>query len=172
MYKKILGLGLILMLVGIGAFAATTETITLTTYYPAPYGVYLSLATKRISIGGLTPADQPNRDGDARFQPQPGVPENWPAGQPGELAYSQDTGDFYHYDGVHGKWAAAGGGGGVMYFDGFVSDTIPITWNPPNCPAGWTECGTSESISAVTSPYAGGIAPKNAYKITRVCVKN
>ncbi|RKY30351.1 MAG: hypothetical protein DRP68_06240, partial [Candidatus Omnitrophota bacterium] len=56
------------------------ESITVTTYYPSPYGVYNQLQTNRMAVGDtngdgqLTALDLPNRDGDIRLKPQPGDP--------------------------------------------------------------------------------------------------
>jgi hypothetical protein len=145
MGKKIFGLGLLFMAIGALAFADSMETLTLTTYYPAPYGVYFQLATKRLSVGLLTQADQPTRDGDIRLEPQTGSPTTaWPAGQPGQLAYSQDNDAFYHYNGS--AWVADGGGSGtVAYLDCAWGPTYVglSSCTPPACPAGWTSIGIS-----------------------------
>jgi len=42
---------LTLFLTGLFFFAHAQETITLTTYYPAPYGVYLELRAKKMALG-------------------------------------------------------------------------------------------------------------------------
>jgi len=48
MLKKILGLGILLCLV---SFAFAQETLTITTYYPSPYGVYREMRAQRMAIG-------------------------------------------------------------------------------------------------------------------------
>ena len=58
MFKKAKGLSLILVLtIGLWGgfllpcFSQSTETLTITTYYPSPFGVYGELRTKRMAIG-------------------------------------------------------------------------------------------------------------------------
>ena len=172
MYKKLLGLSVMFLTIGLWAFADNMETITLTTYYPAPYGVYFQLATKRLSVGGLTPADQPTRDGDIGLQGQPGDPGTWANGNAGQVSYSQDTGKLYHYDGINGKWASDSGGssGSVMYLDCAWSTLILSagTCTPPSCPGGWSPVATSKKVTGMVAPsqfwYCGNIE--------QVCVKN
>ncbi|MDD2702499.1 MAG: hypothetical protein PHC33_00615 [Candidatus Omnitrophica bacterium] len=111
------------------------ESITITTYYPSPYGVYNQLQTNRLAVGDtdgndtLDDADQPNRDGDIRLKAQAGNPAAWPAGQIGQFAYSSTQDSLYHYNGS--TWVASGGGGTCM-----------VTYNSPvgscSCPSGWT----------------------------------
>jgi len=156
------------------------ETITLTTYYPAPYGVYFQLATKRLSVGLLTQADQPNRDGDMRLQPQPGDPTDtiaWPVGPAGQLAYSQTKDAFYHSNGS--QWVADSGGssGTVMYLD--CAD-YGVSWAlhswpscmPIGCPVGWTSAGITSSITTVGADNTGMQVEIWGGKRTNVCVKN
>ncbi|MFA6357786.1 MAG: hypothetical protein WCY09_03860 [Candidatus Omnitrophota bacterium] len=70
------------------------EEITITSYYPSPYGLYNELETNRLAVGDtnnngtLDAADQPNRDGDIRLKAQTGNPTSWPAGTTGQFAYS------------------------------------------------------------------------------------
>jgi len=173
MYKKLLGLSVMFMVIGLWAFADNMETITLTTYYPAPYGVYFQLATKRLSVGLLTQADQPNRDGDMRLQPQPGDPAStvdWPVGQAGQLAYSQTKDAFYHSNGS--QWVADSGGssGTVVYLDCAWGPAFNglSTCVPPSCPAGWTSVGLSNRPTGVANynwNYTVGVTEN-------VCVKN
>lgn len=92
---------------------AAEESITITTYYPSPYGSYNELATNRLAVGdtngsgGLDAADQPNRDGDIRLKPQTGDPASWPAGTRGQFAYSSTQDSMYHHNGS--VWVASGG---------------------------------------------------------------
>jgi len=96
------------------------EDITITTYYPSPYGEYNELGTNRLSVGdtnndgNLDAADQPNRDGDIRIKPQAGDPTGWPAGTTGQFSYSNMNDSLYHYNGS--AWVASGGGG-ASYVD-------------------------------------------------------
>jgi hypothetical protein len=87
------------------------ESITITTYYPSPYGAYNELKTKKLAVGDT---DQPGREGSIKFAPQGGDPiSDWPAGKTGELAYSSVNNSFYYYDGS--GWQPFGGGGGVSF---------------------------------------------------------
>lgn len=173
MYKKLLGLGIGLMFFGVLAYADNMETITLTTYYPAPYGVYFQLAAKRLSVGLLTAADQPNHDGSIRFQPQTGDPTTaWTSGQPGELAYSQDNDKFYHYNSSN-KWVSdSSASGTVMYLDcgqAYYSWAPPSPCVPASCPAGWTSVTISTIFPAISVDTSGIILSR---KISNVCMKN
>jgi len=188
MYKKLFGLSVMFMAIGLWAFADNMETITLTTYYPAPYGVYFQLATKRLSVGLLTQADQPNRDGDMRLQPQPGDPTNtidWPVGQAGQLAYSQTKDAFYHSNGS--QWVADSGGssGTVMYLDcpaavQWYYDPISMSdvYGPyciaPACPTGWTSqiVFTKTAAASAASGVYSTIQSTVYYDNVRVCTKN
>ena len=85
------------------------EEITITTYYPSPYGVYNQLQTNRLAVGYTDAADQPNRDGDIRLKAQPGDPTTtWPAGTTGQFSYSSTQDSLYHYNGS--AWVASSGG--------------------------------------------------------------
>ena len=92
------------------------EDVTITTYYPSPYGEYDQLGTNRLAVGDtnndgtLNAADQPNRDGDIRLKAQAGNPTAWPGGTTGQFAYSSTQDSLYHYNGS--AWVASGGGGG------------------------------------------------------------
>jgi len=179
MYKKILGLSLGLLFVGALAFADNMETITLTTYYPSPYGVYFQLATKRLSVGLLLATDQPNRDGSIRFQPQTGNPGTWAAGKQGELAYNGDADyeGFYHYDTNKSAWVGdSSASGTVMYLDcPWIISYLGIgSCTPPNCPVGWTSTAITNSTTGTSmgaSSYSGLYTAVTG-KTTNVCVKN
>jgi hypothetical protein len=70
------------------------ESITITTYYPSPYGSYNELQSNKLAVGDtdgngtLDAADQPNRNGDIRLKAQTGNPTSWLAGTTGQFAYS------------------------------------------------------------------------------------
>jgi len=96
------------------SFLFAEESITITTYYPSPYGSYNELAANRLAIGDtngngtLDAADQPNRDGDIRLKAQTDDPAFWPAGTQGQFAYSSTQDSLYHYNGS--SWVASSGG--------------------------------------------------------------
>jgi hypothetical protein len=97
-----------------------TESLTITTYYPSPYGSFNRLQTKRLAMGDrngdgvLTDADQPPNDyqlyigRSVIYQPLNSLPA---VGTPGELAYNASADAFYYYN-ASGSWALLGGGGG------------------------------------------------------------
>ena len=99
---------------------AAEESITITTYYPSPYGSYSQLATNRLAVGdtdgdgSLGAGDQPNRDGDIRLKVQAGNPASWPSGTIGQVAYSSAQDSLYHYNGS--AWVASGGGISFTYY--------------------------------------------------------
>jgi len=143
------------------AFSQATppsENVTLTTYYPAPYGEYKEVSAFKLRLGG---APAPQNDGNVTFLPQTGNPDTktgaFANGETGEVAYSSTKNAFYYYDGS--KWAGLGGGGGggcyVSYsgtcITGFTNKGSAGTWGycaPPNShqtfrfrPAGGTTGG-------------------------------
>ncbi len=97
------------------SFILAGEEITITTYYPSPYGIYNHLQANRIAVGDtsgdgfLTDSDIPTRDGDIRLKPQAGNPASWPSGAIGQFSYSRVQDSLYHYNGS--TWVASGGGG-------------------------------------------------------------
>ncbi len=105
-----------ILLLGITFCFAEGEKITITTYYPAPYGVYNKLQSKKLAVGDtdddgqITSADLPNRNGDIRLKPQPNDPAIWFSGEEGQFAYSSMDDALYHYNGS--DWVKQGGGGG------------------------------------------------------------
>ncbi|MCK9431299.1 MAG: hypothetical protein M0R17_15130 [Candidatus Omnitrophica bacterium] len=125
------------------------ESITITTYYPSPYGSYNELATNKLAVGDtngngtLDAADQPNRNGDIRLKAQTGDPATWPAGAQGQIAYSSLNNSLYYYNGS--TWSASGGGGFSYTYYCFSSTTYgaPVCTNAGGsqgyCPSGYTQ---------------------------------
>jgi len=113
------------------------EEITITTYYPSPYGQYNQLATNGLAVGdangngSLDVGDQPNRDGDIRIKAQTGDPSTWPAGTSGQISYSSFDNSLHFYDGS--DWLVLGGGGGGGSY---------TAWGTTVCAAGWTAAYT------------------------------
>ena len=108
-------------------FLFAEESITITTYYPSPYGSYNQLTTNRLAMGDtngdgvMDASDQSNRDGDIRLKAQAGDPTTWPAGAPGQIAYSSTKDSLYVYG---TQWVAAGSGGGAS-FTYYCNNTAP-----------------------------------------------
>ena len=122
----VLAVGLIF---GFGvSFCFAEESITITTYYPSPYGVYNELQTNKFAVGDtsgdgqLSAADQPPANGQlytARsviYKPQSGTPAF--DAREGELVYNNTDDSLYLYNSF--SWVKQGGGGGcyVSYSGG------------------------------------------------------
>ncbi|MFC1658848.1 hypothetical protein ACFL1D_05650 [Candidatus Omnitrophota bacterium] len=113
------------------------EEVTITTYYPSPHGVYDELQSQKSAVGDtdgdnqLTTADLPNRDGDIRIKPQTGDPATWPAGQPGQIAYSADNETLYYWNSTTSQWV-----GGVAGTGSHAGWGIEITCTAGNPGAG------------------------------------
>ena len=72
----------ILVLPSLSFAANEQEEVTLTTYYPAPYGNYTEIEAASITLN-----------------PQTGNPTGWSAGREGEFRYSNyNDAFFYYYD--------------------------------------------------------------------------
>lgn len=118
------------------------ESITITTYYPSPYGVYNELQTNKFAVGdtdgsgNLNAGDQPPEKGQlytARsviYKPQGSLPAF--NARKGELVYNDSDNALYLYTGA--SWVKQGGGGGcyVTYsgtcLPGFTKKEDSIGW--------------------------------------------
>jgi hypothetical protein len=156
-----------------------TESLTVSTYFPAPYGVYRQLEVHR----------------SVKFQPLNLTVSLTPAPQAGELVYSEDD-KFYYHNGAGWTPLAGGSGGGALlelscswrsdYRDGPGNgdgtqcgiDGLSCC-NPPSCPAGWTPEITYPVVDSVscgtvncywTAP--GYDHPPAKGRVVRVCSKN
>ena len=135
-------------------FSFSQQQITITTYYPSPVGIYNKLMTKKLSVGdtnedgNISSLDLPVLEGSIAFAPQSGDPSTWPAGKEGELAYSKDMKDFYHYNGS--RWVSPGRG----YSTCISLECMGWSCTPPPCPSGWDEVG---SVSCI--PVEGSVKP-------------
>ena len=121
MHKRFILASLVLfpalgLIFGFGVWSCfAEESMTITTYYPSPYGSYNELQTNKFAVGDtngdfqLSSADQPPANGQiyaARsiiLKPQSSLPSSNLL--TGELAYSNSK--LYSYDGS--AWAAVGG---------------------------------------------------------------
>jgi hypothetical protein len=70
------------------------ENITITTYYPSPYGSYNELSTNRLVIGKT---DAPKDDGVVKFQPLSSAPAN--SSSEGALYYNSSRHAFQYHNG-------------------------------------------------------------------------
>ena len=125
----------LIILVFIMASYAYAGKVELTTYYPAPYGEYKDLKSKKLATGD----DLPSREGDMRLQAHETDPTTWDPGEEGQIAYSNVTHKLYYFDGTN--WVESGGGGGVL---GAPTATHTFTINP-NQTLTWTHnLGTTD----------------------------
>lgn len=125
----VVAMGIILGFGSSSCFAE--ESITITSYYPSPYGVYNELQTNKFAVGdtdgsgGLGAGDQPPANGQlytARsviYKPQSSLPAS--DAREGELVYNASDDLLYLYNGS--SWVKQGGGGGcyVSYSGGCLS---------------------------------------------------
>ncbi|MFA5373889.1 MAG: hypothetical protein WC354_06905, partial [Candidatus Omnitrophota bacterium] len=71
--QKIAMLLPLLIIALVSIVLAADESITLTTFYPSPFGSYDKLQTNRLAVGDtnndgqMSELDQPNRNGDIRL---------------------------------------------------------------------------------------------------------
>jgi hypothetical protein len=111
------------------AKAQDTEEITLTTYYPAPYGDYEEITTdtmavNRIAVGGV---GMPTSDGlinlqvtdDTSFQPE---------GVKGSIYFSKKDDELKIHDGTNWKSALGASGTPAGAIMAFAMNSAPTGW--------------------------------------------
>jgi len=108
MVKKILFVMFLSLCFAQLSCAEEGEEITLTTYYPAPYGEYNELSTNVLESGYV---DLDN----ATYQES--NPANMPADRPGRMIYDKNDGDIKYYDGINNQWKGALSGGIQKAYD-------------------------------------------------------
>ena len=117
----VLSVVLIFLALPVLAFAEEVqkEEITLTTYYPAPYGDYTELTVDTLYLN-----------------PRTDTPTEWDttghSGAAGELAYAAGDGKLYYSNGSAWVAEAGGGGGGGCY----------VSYSG-SCPTGFTNKGSA-----------------------------
>ena len=116
---------------GLIQLAVAEESITITTYYPSPYGSYNELQTNKLAVGdvdnsgGLDAGDQPPANGQlytARsviFRPQSSLPAS--DVREGELVYNNSDDALYLYNGS--AWLKQGGLVVIGAQDGYAGQT-------------------------------------------------
>jgi len=124
----LLSLSLCFLLLSLSSLLfAQNETLTITTYYPSPYGTYNQLGTNKLAVGYTGSSDQPSITGDMRLYPQSGSPTSWSAGQQGEVGYASTDGYLYAYNGS--SWVKQGGSVVSYTYYCFSDDS----WGTPVC---------------------------------------
>jgi hypothetical protein len=119
----------------------STEIITITTYYPSPYGAYRDLeAKKSLATGNITASSIGSVGNLAQgelwvqdsiiFEPKSGDPSTWSTidAKEGELVYSDEENTFYYYNGT-----------GWVYAGKIEMETVDL----PTCPVDWGASGTT-----------------------------
>lgn len=164
MFKSKKLLSLFLFLLSFYPFLFADETLTITTYYPSPYGSYNELQANRVSVGDtnadsqMTSADLPPANGQiyaARsviYKPQNGPPAS--NAVTGELVYNTNDSSYYYYDGS--SWAKLGGGWYVptdvkattaTHNGNFGSYQAMYTWIQSNGCSGYHVCTANDLAS-------------------------
>jgi len=162
-----------------------TESLTITTYYPSPYGVYRDLEIHR----------------SVKYRPLADLSTSTVADPTeGQLVYLNNTTSqgFYYYNGASWQAQSSGSSGGTIMtlFCPWGSDYTAGVGNgwgnqcganglscctPPACPSGWTSAATypevisigcSGSESACLWSSADFHHPAAAGRVVRICVKN
>ena len=81
------------------------ESITITTYYPSPYGSYNELKTNKMAVGNT---NAPDTSGVMRFEVRANDPSGANDTQDGAMYYNSGNHEFRYYD--SSTWKALGGG--------------------------------------------------------------
>lgn len=93
-------------------FISAQETITLTTYYPSPHGVFQSLQAYRLVVGD---DDMPTQDGIVNFQGLDLRDSDPSWTNDGAMYYNSHSHRFRYYDGERGEWRDLGGATGPVF---------------------------------------------------------
>ena len=76
-----------------------SETLTISTYYPAPYGVYRVLKANRFVVGGATLDPYPSASFDGALTFRPTTIDASETAPKGTLFFDDSTNTFKYYDG-------------------------------------------------------------------------
>ncbi|MDO8662271.1 MAG: hypothetical protein Q7K98_03520 [Candidatus Omnitrophota bacterium] len=137
--------------------SAADETLTITTYYPSPYGSYNSLQTSTLGVGDnngdtkLTSADVPTTVGDVWIKGKVGIGTTTPGtklevnGQIKITGGNPGAGKVLTSD-ANGVGSWQGGGAGLVQYGGsYLVEYMGGTCTTPNivtsncsCPAGYS----------------------------------
>jgi hypothetical protein len=164
---KSLTLGIILLLLTIPAFAQLgNETITITTYYPSPHGVYGVLT--------MYPRDTvPNdpRKGDmyfnsvndtlliyvndtAKWQPAGGSPVSSSGYDDGEVLYNFTDDQFYVYNATYKNYTQVDFGSGTSPIGpGSLAGAGSFVFICVGSVPCVLDCGTPETLPAICGPH-------------------
>ena len=165
---------------------SSEESITFTTYYPAPYGVYNEMRSNKMVIGDTNTSSTPApSNGAITFSPA-SVPTTFSRG----TLYYDNSADNFKYRNNSG-WQTMGGGGGTSFTEYCFSDAsfgIPVCTDidaggtQGHCPSGYTQklalgswgyCGHSAYGDSYSLPPGGhcsvGVGGSNVVGSAYVC---
>lgn len=131
-------------------YAQAPEQITITTYYPSPYGVYQALEARRLAVGTvdathpMPDVNNATTDGVAIFRGQgPGNP-TWASD--GALYYNSSSHQFRYYNGT--AWVPLG----ICKRNTFAQNTGRV-YCPPGTAIVAAVIGMPRSGSYLCCPY-------------------
>lgn len=111
---------ILFLLISVNCFAASDlDSISFSTYYPAPYGYYNEMKVQKMAVGTVNSTVVPPRDGQlfvdrsVIFNPQASLSDiqNLPNPQRGEVAYAASEDKFYYNNtGNSAGWVRQSGG--------------------------------------------------------------
>ncbi len=122
--KKILKITPLFFVIAFFCFAQEGEKITISTYYPSPYGVYKHMKSETLVIGDV---ENPPEAGVIRFESL----ASSPGGEEGDLYYDSFEHKFKYY--AEGSWKPLGEGEGAGTDCGWFRGS--------QCPVDWTQEG-------------------------------
>jgi len=127
----------------LSSFPQSTETLTIVTYYPSPFGAYNQLRANKMVIGesDSIAIPSPDTNGVVVFKGLASSPVAINDTQPGALYYNNSDSEFKYYDGT--GWQALGGSGCYVSYSG-------------GCLSGFTNMG---SAGCFFRPPGGGYYP-------------
>ncbi len=147
---------------------AADESITITTYYPSPYGSYNELGTNKLAVGDsdgsgtIDAGDQPPANGQIYasrsviYKPQSSLPSS--GAREGEVVYSNSDNQLYVYKGSSLGWQAVGVGGIIRGYGSSMSLPSGATYSVL-CWATYFDCvdiSTSLMLDgAIVRTYSG-----------------
>ncbi|MCK4809768.1 MAG: hypothetical protein KAS99_02380 [Candidatus Omnitrophica bacterium] len=152
--KKILKITPLFFVIAFFCFAGEGEKITITTYYPSPYGVYNEMKTRKLIVGDID-EDSPER-GVIRFE---SLAEPL-TGEEGDLYHDSLERKFMYY--AEGSWKPLGEGEGegssCAWFRSATGCPVdPITnipWEEKEVKEVGDYPTTTEGYKAVVSKYS------------------
>jgi len=142
-----------LLVISATAFAQNEEKITLTTYYPSPYGSY-----GQLDVNNLTITNSPGSTGLINF---PGGATNPTTGSPGSIYFNTSAGEFMFMDNTN-TWrslhtGAVGNNCKKICFTDSAGSPLPSSYgcdyNIPFATNAWIDCRAYHPGSLMTGVW-------------------